>query len=175
MKIPAATRPAGFTLVELLTVVAIIMILAALTIAALSYFNRKSAEDKCRVQVKLIERALEEYKLDNGAFPLNEKSDGTGASTVLVKSLYTDCVTNKSTIYMPQFDINSQGGQKWIDKAGKLTDGFGYEFRYRCFDTTKEGSAAMQKNPDFDLWSVGADGKTDTANPASKSNLDDLW
>ena len=68
----------GFTLVELLTVISIIVILATLMIASFGYFKRRQAEDKTRMQVKLLENGLEQYKLDNGFYPpATLAADGT--------------------------------------------------------------------------------------------------
>jgi len=176
---------AGFTLVELLTVVAIIMILAGLTVGGLSYFNRKMAEDKTRIQLKLISNGLEAYYFDFGEYP--EASPNAGSSGVkdgetdeLYKALFYDTDDDGSNyqndddqeIYVVEMDPGSSN-QGWISGSGtnvKLIDGFGNEYVYRRLD-----NPSGMRNPDFDLWSVGADGKTNADAVEHKDNNDDIW
>ena len=190
MKNHAHARRAGFTLVELLTVISIIVILATLMIASFGYFKRRQAEDKTRMQVKLLENGLEQYKLDNGFYPpatlaadgkateTFTNADGTAATHDLYMALYGNGLANNSRIYLAELDPSSLK-QGWIDLtkgADSLTliDAFGHEYRYR-----KLADKTQQKNPEFDLWSAGFDGKTDVSgaiyNPNSKENRDDIW
>ena len=70
---PFALRfSAGFTLLELLVVVAIIGLLAAYV--GPRYVNQlgKSEVTAAKTQVEAIARALESYRLDNGAYPATE-------------------------------------------------------------------------------------------------------
>ena len=116
---------AGFTLVELLTVVAIIMILAGLTVGGLSYFNRKMAEDKTRMQLKLISNGLEAYYFDFGEYPLANSSQGSNQSKVLYKSLFYDTDDDGENfqndedqeIYIAEMDPGSTN-QGWIAGSG---------------------------------------------------------
>lgn len=50
---------------------AIIAILAALSLSTLGYVNRKSAESRARTEVAALSAAIEAYKLDTGFFPSN--------------------------------------------------------------------------------------------------------
>lgn len=71
---PRCTRAAGFTLLELLVVVAIIGLLAAYV--GPRYFSQigKSEQAAARAQIEGLHRALAAYRLDMGAFPGNEEA-----------------------------------------------------------------------------------------------------
>ena len=75
---PLATRHArragAFTLIELLVVVAIIAILAGLTLATLGYVNKRGAESRARSEVAALSAAVESFKLDTGTYPSNAAS-----------------------------------------------------------------------------------------------------
>lgn len=173
-------QSSAFTLVELLTVITIIMILAGLTVGGLGFYNRKVAEDKTRLQLKLISSGLEAYYFDNGEYPEANNTQGSGQSDELYIALFYDCDEDgqnyknddDQTIYVPDFDpgSNSQG---WISGSGtnvKIMDGFGNEYRYRRLT-----NPSRMRNPDFDLWSVGADGKTNASRIEHDNNKDDIW
>ena len=57
----------GFTLVELLIVIVILGILAAVTVYAVRGITDKSQENSCATEQRAIETATEAYYADNGA------------------------------------------------------------------------------------------------------------
>ena len=75
-----STRAFGFTLLELLVVVAIIGLLAAYV--GPKYFGQlgKSEQTLAKAQIESFHRALASYRLDTGSFPSTE--EGLGALTV---------------------------------------------------------------------------------------------
>lgn len=70
----------GFTLVELLIVVATIIILAAVTILAYSGTQARSRDAKRRADVANIAKAMEIYYGDNGQYPTATGSTAINAS-----------------------------------------------------------------------------------------------
>ena len=68
-RLSARTRRAGFTLVELLTVMAIIAILAGLILSIAGYAQKKAALARAAGEVKALCSACESYKADNGTYP----------------------------------------------------------------------------------------------------------
>jgi type II secretion system protein G len=64
----------GFTLVELLIVIIIIAVLAAVAIPKFANSSQKSKESALRAELKLMRSAIEMFKNDNGGVP-NELAD----------------------------------------------------------------------------------------------------
>jgi prepilin-type N-terminal cleavage/methylation domain-containing protein len=65
----------GFTLIEMITVVAIIILLAGLVISTAGWANRKAAMERALNEIKGIGAAIENYKIDNGTVPQNDDTD----------------------------------------------------------------------------------------------------
>ena len=188
MKTPSRRHPAAFTLIELMAVITIIVILAGLVVGGMGYVNEKQARNKAQVQIQLLSKGLEEYKMDNGTYPpTSNSSSGTGYSDDLYKALFWDSdKDNKGVgqdddqkIYLSELDPanNKQG---WISGSGagaKIFDPWGKEYRYRSATDAKGKVNDNTYNPDFDLWSAGKDGKTRAGkndSPTHADNQDDI-
>jgi len=156
MKKPISSLPQqGFTLIEMLVTITIIVILAGLSLGGFNFVTSKQANEKAKVQISLLSNALEEYKLDNGTFPTS-----SGGTNVLYTALYKEGVDNPTTkeIYLAELDPNNDR-QGWMDNTGgtvTIVDPWGVEYIYR------NGSDVNAKNPDFDLISKGKDGVVGT-------------
>ncbi|MGB2266213.1 MAG: type II secretion system protein [Akkermansiaceae bacterium] len=138
----------GFTLIELMMVVAIIAVLASLTIGGLRYYDEKTKYSRTEVLIKSIESALEEYKRDNGAYP-------TGADTTVVFTALYGAGTN---VYLSTLnpDFTGTKGNVSATTPRKIIDAWGNEMGYTF-------PGAMNPVSDFDLWSNGSDGTNNTA------------
>lgn len=165
-------RPAarGFTLIEMLAVITIIVILAGVVVGGMGFVKDKQANSKAEIQVKLIANALENYKLDNGSYPPSLDPTGKGNTNDLYRALYWNGAQEGSDmkIYLPELDPTSNG-QGWIDGSGEnaiIIDPWASEYRYRTGDSAR--------NPDFDLWSPGKDGVTNPDVPTHQDNADDV-
>lgn len=213
MKTHTRRGRAAFTLIELMAVITIIVILAGIVVGGMGYVNEKQARGKASIQIALLSKALEEYKLDNGAYPPTANSSGpltspggTSTSADLYIALFYEgydyaeqnspAVWTKNVggidfpkatkIYIPELDPtnNKQG---WVDPATGTTlpattpikDPWGNEYCYRsAFDVPPANGPAPAnantQNPDFDLWSMGKDGKSAPDSPADSTNKDDI-
>ncbi len=78
--VPRENRLAAFTLVELLTVIAIIAILAGLLLAAGSGIMKKAARSRASAEIQAMSTALEAYKTDNGIYPVGNTTASSGSS-----------------------------------------------------------------------------------------------
>ncbi|WP_411827930.1 type II secretion system protein GspG [Luteolibacter sp. AS25] len=148
----------GFTLVEMLVTITIIVILAGLSLGGYNYVNAKQARSKAEIQIKLLENGLEEYKFENGDYP-----DSTGASSDLYEALYWDTdldgdgadTDDDQKIFVADLnpDANGQGWTNGEGATATIEDPWGNEYIY---------VAPGVNNPDFDLHSMGPDGQSDT-------------
>ncbi|MDE3019613.1 MAG: type II secretion system major pseudopilin GspG [Nitrospirota bacterium] len=63
----------GFTFIEIMVVVAILAILAALVVPRIAGRTDDAKRTAAKVQIRNIEGALQLYKLDNGVYPTTEQ------------------------------------------------------------------------------------------------------
>lgn len=71
------TTQRGFTIVELLIVIVVIGILAAITIVAYNGVQQRARDVTRSSDIAGIQKALELYRVDNGVYP-SVGTDGTG-------------------------------------------------------------------------------------------------
>lgn len=63
----------GFTLIEIMIVIVILGLLAALVVPKLIGRTEEAKRTQVRVQIKNVEQALELFKLDNGFYPSTDQ------------------------------------------------------------------------------------------------------
>lgn len=76
---PPSKRTFGFTLLELLVVMAIIGILAAIGIASFSGVQAKARDARRKSDIESFARALEMFYNDNGRYPIITSADDMGS------------------------------------------------------------------------------------------------
>jgi len=64
---------AGFTLLEIMVVIVILGLLAALVVPKLIGRTEEAKRTQTRIQIKNLEQALQLFKLDNGFYPSTEQ------------------------------------------------------------------------------------------------------
>jgi len=67
--IPSRIRRSAFTLVEMLLVLVILAVLAAIVIPKFSGRSQQAKETAAKTQIKSIELALDAFEVDTGAYP----------------------------------------------------------------------------------------------------------
>ena len=166
-----------FTLLELLAVIGIIALLAAIMIGGVSAGMRKASEAKTRSRMHQLEVAFEQYRRDWGYYPV---SAGTPCSQIaapctdpaiaVVRWDHTHFCSPAGNVYVEGYPTDTDG----IDNNA-FNDGFGNPFYYRC--------PGYMNTQSYDLWSAGADGlfggpapapNTDPANAFIATENDDI-
>lgn len=82
----------AFTLIELMTVIAILAILLIVSVVLYKGTQAKARDASRRVDITNITKALEQYYSDNGSYPIP-----TGTSSVINSSWYTSGDSSWST------------------------------------------------------------------------------
>lgn len=103
-------RADAFTLIELMVVVAVVAILAGLTLGGLGYVNRKSAASRAQTEVAALSAAIESYKLEFGMYPSNATvlyAELTGDKTAKVN-------TNSKVFFEPPPGMVNTNVTPWV-------------------------------------------------------------
>lgn len=79
-------KQAGFTLVELLIVITILGVLAAIVVFSVRGINNQSGTTACASDVATVDSALEAYYASNKSYPASLPALWTGASPLLKSS-----------------------------------------------------------------------------------------
>lgn len=167
----------SFTLVELLTVIAIIAILAALTLAAASGVWNKVSRSRAAGEISAMANALDNYKTDNGVYPTASTMvtntyvnyDGTGSTTNYIfsaqilylylsgKTNFNDNPNTGTKSYMT-FKTSQLGNYKaslgtaFGSGSTYVQDPWNYAYGYSTGDTN---NVPYSGSGFFDLWSTG--------------------
>jgi len=170
----------GFSLIELLVVVAIIVILGGIVIGALSKVKDSQAKKLTQVNLQNISQHVESYKTDNGAYPVGE----TLITIELYKALSGDLSGQgedpTEEIYWPDL-LRKDSAIVGITRGQRtILDGYGQSYRYRsALDIDGNPNDLVKNDGAFDIWSIGPDNEPSGENIDSKANndqtRDDIW
>jgi prepilin-type N-terminal cleavage/methylation domain-containing protein len=182
---PRAIRTRAFTLVELLMVMLLIAILAALVLGLSTYLGGKAARSHADAEIRAIAAACESYKSEHGSYPRKSGvTEGTVSGTHQVSvpispKLNGDPrqqVYENASIYLYgelRTYLSPRPEQLGVDPATSssyLQDPYGNSYGYSTAAATDEDlyeqqlqSNANAPRPDFhglnsvpfDLWSTG--------------------
>ena len=171
-----ASRPA-FTLVEIITVVAIIVALAAMTVGGLKFAQDKAKVGRTTVFIASVSQALEQYRSDTGVFP---EGDGGADSTELIYAALSGDGEDGSNsdgepdpgaqVYLSTLSPDTKGKTKNVRNSGggyvlvdawKEKNGNQRQELYYRHDPAENDPNMMNPSSDFDLWSLGPIDKED--------------
>ncbi len=160
----------GFTLIELISVITIIVILMTFLIAGTSGFRNRARKTKARTQIAQITTALEAYRNDFLLYPNDGTTTTTCASTVcednnayVIQQLsgknsdgtYNTTITGDSKWNGPYFDPSSpdvSASRVWLDP---WLNAFNIRL---AVDTDTTTTPPSTNRLTFDIWSNGSDG-----------------
>jgi general secretion pathway protein G len=151
---------AGFTFIEIMVVVAILAILAALVIPRIMGRTDDAKRTAAKVQIRNIEGALQLYKLDNGVYPSTEQG-----LKALVEKPSVGVIPKKWKIggYLPKLPEDPWGnpykymspGQSSIQTSGQST---GLRAEYEIISLGTDGEVGGEGvNADITNWNLEKD------------------
>ncbi len=125
-------QKAGFTLIELMVVIIILGLLAAIVMPRIVGQTDQARYGVAQAQMRILEDALKRYKLDNGVFPSTEQ----GLEALVRK---------------PAVGVIPRGWPEggYLDKTELPRDPWQNAYIY---------ISPGQHSPDYDIRSLGADG-----------------
>ena len=147
-----------FTLIEILTVAAIIAILAGISVGVIGLISNKNAEAKTQATIKALELALGQYKADNGCIYLPGASSSDLATPIPLK-VTTGLPNDLNGTLLKYLDQKLLNSASVIDGANRyFIDGWGRPLIYRV--------PGKFNKTGFDLGSAGPNGKVGDAGTA---------
>jgi len=175
------THKPGFSLIELLVVVSIIVILAGITINVMSQVNAKRDISTTKKNIGMVRTKLEAFYNEQGYYPVGENA----TSACVYKALSGDPTGQGTdptgTIYWPELNDDRNPALVSTFQGNRvILDGFGESLRYRSASDVDGNPVQNVKNDgDFDLWSIGPDGEPSDINVSglliSEQTQDDIW
>ena len=130
-------KTAGFTLVEMLVVVSIIVVLMAIMFPVFQSVREKARQSNCQANLHQIAAAMKIYRTDNGRYPPAPYYDTSAKRYVGgVSALYPDEISDKNLLICP---------------ADRQVDGMEAEARERLYSSYNGWVEAPDPN-DEETW-----------------------
>jgi type II secretory pathway pseudopilin PulG len=165
-------RLCGFSMVELMVVVGIMVVLAGLLIGSLPGIQARINRGKVEAFLAELESGLSRYQLDHGIYPLNEPSGdrdrtGVNGAAILYQHLSGDFdldgqvdFEKNEKVYVEKLDFfsNRDSREKRSDAIGgqyMVIDSYGDPVRYLSQPPNlPRGQQRLTRSPTYDLWSI---------------------
>jgi type II secretion system protein G len=127
-KMWAKQKESGFTIVELLIVIVVIGILAAITIVAFNGVQAKAKDAERISEVKTLQKAIEMYAVENGTYPsIGSDNAGYGANLL---------ATYLVPKYIGSIPLDPSGSQYQYVRGAPASMNYGilvsYESKTKC-------------------------------------------
>jgi len=166
---------AGFTVLELLLVIAVIAVLGALVLGAGRYARESGRASRATAELAGLAAALESYRLEQGDYPQTDQPARLLQALIGRRGPTGAAIAAGAMLEAGRFSTGS-GADPFLNDAAELIDPWGAPYRYAY------KSALPWDNPGYVLYSAGPDGLVSAAllsggfpNPTLPANVDNLW
>lgn len=173
----SAAKNSGFTLVELLTVVTVIMILVGITVGVTRGVHTKQSNARARAEINAIGAAIEMYKATHGTYPRLSASDSAAVNDsdasklVRARLLFEHLTGQKYWKYSGGSWSEQNGGRAFLDPSQMTVDGdynssgnspyfidpWGKPYDYIFIPKVTQGGTDTDTSGFFMLYSHGSD------------------
>ena len=188
----------NFTLVEILVVIGIVAVLAAMLLAGLGGATGKAENAKAKSQIKDLQNAIAQFQLEYNKLPKPKRDDGkVYDGKVLNSDQYKWLlkvlagITIDSDDELAKYGSNPNTRKKQflaLDKDDNYLDPWDTEFQVVFENGYKKGIDAASvdglvvpknqtnfKNYDVLIWSKGRDNKSSDSKRGDKTNEDNVY
>jgi len=131
---PASRRPAGFTLIEVLLVLVILVVLSSIAVPIYQGILGAARVKAAKVQVHMLDKAVELYYVDISKPPAE---------------------LNDLLVRPADAKVSRHWGGPYLKKGSELIDPWEDPYEYAAQGTRNAGS--------YDVWSLGPDTQNGTA------------
>lgn len=149
----------ALTLIELLAVIGILGVLAAISFGIARGVHERGAIGKARIEIAAIAQALEAYRVKYGDYPQTSSAATMLQCLIGRRGPTGAALTDKPLIEMARFSTVNDS-DPFTAPTAVLMDSFGKSYNY-AYKTS-----ASWKNPSFVLYSTGPDGAVQGTLPA---------
>jgi prepilin-type N-terminal cleavage/methylation domain-containing protein len=146
----------AFTLIEMLTVIAVILVLSGLLLSVNSGVQTKAARSRAEGEIAAMSAACENYKADNGAYP-RDVAGITDRLDPRVTSSVDETDATKPNYRLASLELYKALSSNTVDASGKITLGPGksyYEFKPNQLSAKKDAATGSVTHVFFiqDPW-----------------------
>lgn len=158
MSSPLHPRGSGasnaFTLIELLTVIAIIGVLAGITFGVMKGVNERAAISQTRGELSSLQIALDNYKRQYGDYPQTKDADNLLQALIGRRGPTGASIDRKNLLELSKFTLSDPTKDPATDDSLTLVDPWGRSYKY----FHKGGTSGSWRQASFILYSMGPDG-----------------
>ncbi|MFP4351709.1 MAG: type II secretion system protein [Puniceicoccaceae bacterium] len=158
----------AFTLVELLTVIAVIAILAAITFGISAGVYERQSRTRAEAELSALASALEAYRAQHGSYPVADGTDWDGENAEILYQALTGQIdpkgdepeTKKVFIDISKFELKDETDkdEDTFSDDNAFLDPWGLPYGYQ-FDDPADGDPDDWNRFGYLLFSFGPDGE----------------